>query len=368
MTLFERYVIARWCYAIGEFYIDDIEYRTLHERMQKDFPDNEYVKRSWSDDPCPTELLKKYNLMEYYREIKFAYESESIPSLNSLDEVKAVFGNLNEESRLSFKYDGFNIKVSYYNGDIVSAETRGRTGNSLNAATVKDVAAKHIPKLGQVKITCECVIPNSKWKLFQLEYDNVSQRSSVSTCLANGLSEYLECIGFTIQSDREEFDKNSYTAIRECGFKTPMCITVNSYDSLLKGIEIMGKRLERLDYPTDGLVIENSKGQYAIRIGAWQETVLKSYVTGYSETIGKHTHPMQLEVAPVKSKEGHTYSTVSCTNLQYILDSNLQVGSPVAFDLRSMTTPVLNVTETDYLHEKWKDNWDEYRRTVEVAE
>ena len=36
MSLLERYIIARWCYAIGEDYIDDIEYRCIEEKFSFD--------------------------------------------------------------------------------------------------------------------------------------------------------------------------------------------------------------------------------------------------------------------------------------------------------------------------------------------
>jgi len=80
MDILDKYIVARWCYAIGEPYVDDIEYRYIEEKVKSAYPDNEYLKRSWSDDPCPIGILKKYNLMQYYRDIKFAYKSESSKS------------------------------------------------------------------------------------------------------------------------------------------------------------------------------------------------------------------------------------------------------------------------------------------------
>lgn len=36
-----------------------------------------------------------------------------------------------------------------------------------------------------------------------------------------------------------------------------------------------------------------------------------------------------------------------------ILDNDLQIGSPIAFDLRSMAVPVLNTTATKDLHDEY---------------
>lgn len=138
MTLLEKYIIERWRYAIGdEDCIDDIEYRTIHEQLLEEIPDNEYVKRSWSDDPCLIELLMQYGLYDkLYRDIKFNHSSESIRSINTDEEFEITFKHLNKRTRVSYKLDGFNIQSNYYNRKPISSETRGRTGNSLNANIV----------------------------------------------------------------------------------------------------------------------------------------------------------------------------------------------------------------------------------------
>lgn len=365
MNLLEKYIIARWCYAIGEDFIDDIEYGCIHDRLSVDMPDNEYVNRSWSDDPCPIELLEKYNLMQYYRDIKFAYKSESIRSINSRTQYEQEFAHLALPSRLSYKEDGFNIQVNYYNGKPISAETRGRTGNSLNANVVMKIVPQSIPLLGKVKITGECEIPNAKWRLFQLDYDNVSQRNSVSTCLANGLVEYLTYTAFNIQSENEIIEKDHYKLLQEWGFNTPVYVMVTNFAELERAIQFMGKRRKAYMNPTDGLVLENAECQVAIRIGEWQETVMQSYITGYKENVGMHGNPMLVEIAPTVSPEGSTYTSVSVTNLQYILDNDLRIGSPIAFDLRSMADPVLNTFMTGELHTQYKDKYSEYRDIID---
>ena len=88
MTLLEKYIIARWCYAIGEDFISDMEYRGIEDILKKEEPENEYINRSWSDDPCPVELLRKYNMLHLIRNVEFIHKSESIPSINSEEKYK----------------------------------------------------------------------------------------------------------------------------------------------------------------------------------------------------------------------------------------------------------------------------------------
>lgn len=361
----DRYIIARWCYAIGEDFVDDIEYKSIEEIVRKDYPNCEYLHRSWSNDPCPIELLKKYGRMDLFRNLKFEYRSESIRSINSMQEFEDTFKFLDEQSRVSFKEDGWNIQVNYYNGKPISAETRGRGGNSLNADLTLKIVPQAISIMGRVKVTGEVVIPNSQWLRFLIEFStNTSQRSSVITCLRNDRPEYLQYIAFNIQSEDFEISEDMYTVLSKLGFTTPYAVTVGNYAQLCNAIKLMEKIDKKYDYPNDGLVIENSKYQLAIRVGHWQEEVMQSFVTAYLENHGAYGNAMKVSIYPVKY-DGVTRSQVSVTNLQYILDSDLKIGAPIAFDIRSKATAVLNQTKTAELQKQWENNYDGYQKFIQ---
>ncbi|MBQ2885854.1 MAG: hypothetical protein IJE43_19185 [Alphaproteobacteria bacterium] len=364
MNIIDKYIIARWCYAIGVDYIDDIEYRELEDEVKKIEPENEYLKRSWSNDPCPIELLEKYNMQHLYRDLKFTYVSESIPSINSQSEFEEKFRGLKKSSRLSFKLDGWSVQVNYFNGKPISAETRGRTGNSMNANVVLSIVPQQISEMGKVKITGELVIPNDKWKLMQLDYDVSSQRNAVSTCLANERAEYLEFVAFNIQSEDTLLCLDPYTMLGNMGFKTPYFVKVENYMQLLSGMKVLAKINRNYNYPNDGLVLENEDYQYALRVGDWQEEVLQSYVVGYAEKHGAYGNTMIVEIKPIEHN-GAKRKQVSVTNLQYILDFNLEVGAPIAFDIRSMAIAVLNQTRTLDLQKQYEGNYEEFRKMVD---
>ena len=367
MTLLEKYIIARWAYAIGEdIGVGDIEYRQIEEELKKTIPDNEYLNRSWSDDPCPIELLKVHDMMHLYRNIKFDHMSESIPSINSWEHLKQLYASLNGRARLSFKLDGFNIQVNYYNGKPISAETRGRTGNSLNANVIMRIVPQKIPYKGKVKITGETVIPNKLWEAFKTETGTTSQRSAVSTAMARELTEYITFVAFKIQSDTEQITRDQYDVLKDCGFATPQFMIVNNYVQLESAIKRLGKTNRVYAYPTDGLVIDTPNGQMAIRVGEWEEKSLESYVVSYEENIGIYNNPMNVKIKPIEY-DGATRREVSVTNLQYIIDNDLQIGSPIAFDIRSKTTAVLNTIRTNQLHEQWAGKYEEFRKSIDAV-
>lgn len=364
MTLLEKYIIARWCYAIGEDFISDMEYQGIENTLKETETNNEYINRSWSDDPCPIELLKKYNMTRFIKNVEFIYKSESIASLNSEEKYKERYGNLSKKTRVSYKIDGWNTQVNYYNGEPVSANTRGRSGNFLNADVAMLLVPQKIPIMGKVKVTGEVSIPKDKWKDYQLMTGNSTQRNSVATALARGDKEYLSILAFNIQAENQELDIDRYKVLTELGFKTPLFMWVDNFNKLNKAIDLMGKRDRFYNYLTDGLVIEDSDSQLAVRIRNWEEKCLRSYVTGYTENRGLYGDAMVADIAPI-TVDGYKRTKVSVTNLQYIIDNNLRIGAPIAFDIRSAAGCVLNITKTKELQDKYYGRWEAYKQEID---
>ena len=95
--------------------------------------------------------------------------------------------------------------------------------------------------------------------------------------------------------------------------------------------------------------LENSSMQYALRVGAHQESVNKSIITGYIIKRGMYNNAISVAIEPFKMKD-KTVSQVSVTNIQTIIDYNLRIGYPIAFVERSGVNCVLDTEETEHLH------------------
>lgn len=364
--LLDDYILARWCYAIGESGMSDPEYNELHAHLLKEIPDNEYVKRPWSEDPCPIKLLQRLNRMDLYRDISVQFGSESMPSLRSDAEVAERFRGLHMPTRLSYKVDGWNNQINYYNGVPISANTRGRATNAIDSATLLAVAPQKIPMLGKVKVIVEASIPNAKWQQFKQEYGGSDQRASMSTVLARDLSDYVSLKAFNVVSEDNELPEDKYKLLTSWGFETPKSIMVRDYNTLLAGIAMMGKMKDKCDVLTDGLVVENKDIQIALRVGAWQESNLWTYITGYIENVTPFGVAMTLSVAPT-SVDGKTVSVLNITNLSQIAKNNLMIGSPVAFVIRSGANPQINLTATRALQEEWAGRYEDYKNFIEAS-
>ena len=359
----ERYIVARWCYLMGQSSISDIEYDELDKKFKRENPNDPYSLRPWSFDECPVDLLVKYGLQDLIAETKMGYMAESIYSINNWDEYTNTFRGLSEKTRVSFKIDGWNIRVSYFNGHIVGVQTRGRSGNNLDVNGIYTLFPKEIPISGKVAVTGELSIPNDKWNSYKELTGNVDQRASVRTALASNDVEYLSFLAFNIFIEGSTDIGDSYDKLKELGFETPRFKYVNNFAELQDALKYFSYINRGYNYLTDGIVVENSSLQNAVRLGAWEEHDMESYVTGYEEDQGMYGTYIKVKIKPVQI-EGKTWSRVSIGNISNIIENNLKPDSPIAFNFRSSANVVLNVSKTRELQNQWAGNYEGYKNMV----
>jgi len=340
LELMNKYIIMRWQYSLGGSNSDDAVYNSLHDYLKNAYPDWEYVNRDWSSDPCPVELLKEKGLGHLIKNVVTTYRSESMASLRSDDAVAAAFRYLNEPTRVSLKIDGWNHQANYFNGALVNVNTRGREATPQESKVVEAVIPKQIPLLGKVKVIGELALSSNRWNEFKELTSTTDQRAAVSTAIARELSEYVEFIAFNIVSDTQSVE-DKYSALREWGFDTPAYLMVSNYDGLLNAVKMLGFIKEKFKCISDGLVVENSHAQIALRIGEWAEKELYSYVTGYTENTTPYGRSLVVNINPITS-EGKTISQLDVTNVGRIVSNNLRIGHPIVFSVRSGSNPVFN--------------------------
>ena len=365
MTNLNKFIIARWMYSIGEPIMSDAEYTLLLNTIQKTDPDNPYVHRSWSSDPCPVELLKEYGLEDAIRNIVLSDKTESIPSINDWGSLEAMYKDLDEEATLSYKHDGWNVQASYYNGELVQFQTRGRSNDAMSVEILKHRVPRKIPALGRRTVCMEATVSNENYKIVKAELNNRSQRGSVSSCLARSdYAKYIDLHAFSIIGDEQML--NPFPTLQEWGFQTVKWWIVHNYKELVEGIQNASRLVESYGSPTDGLVIRSSLTR-AIRVAAWEEPIYHSYVTGYDETYGMHRVGVKAKIKPIAMRNS-TQRLVSCTNYQRIIDNNLQIGYPIAFRLSSMAIADLDEESTRLLQEEWEGRLEEYCALVDRNE
>lgn len=367
MSYIEKFIIARWAYAIGIDYISDVEYDHLAQMCKDNDVCWDYLERGWSEDPCPYDLLKKHNLEEMIVPAVFSYRTESIDSLNNEELVEDRFRSLNTKSRLSMKLDGYSIRLNYYNGRFMYAETRNRNEkSSMNLDSIKFLFKGEFNQMlkGKTLVNGELYLLSSKFEEYKQLRNIISQRNGVSTAIANGDISFLGYRCYNLYSDDKSIDCDKYKVLQQLGFKVPKNFIISNYAELLKAINLLGRYKDSYDAPTDGLVLENDFTQIALRVGEWAEQSNCSYVTGYKVNRTMYYNSILVQIKPIFVNY-KTVSEIAVTNLQNIIDNNLRIGYPIGFVERSSTNSVVDTTLTADLQRKWFGRYNEYCRFID---
>lgn len=375
MTHEEKYILARWCYSIGEEIIDDAEYNTLHQLMKTTNTLPEYVNRSWSSDPCPYELLKKFGMESKAYSIVLSDKTESIESITTEDALADKYKYIVEAHYLSYKHDGWNVQLIYHNTQLILSSTRGRRSDALDIGSISHIFPNNIPREGKVKIVGELTLTNSNFKALKELFPDKnlqSQRSAVRTAIANKEAHHL--LTFTAFDIIEE-DKDDLMAgyifflLSKWGFDTPTYRVATNYEELVRAIKDLSDARSIYPHPTDGIVVRTMQGKElrAVRVFNWEEPVYKSFVIGYLETTAAHSRPISLQIHPIKLGNS-TQRQIPITNIGRIVKNRLEIGSPVAFRIKSESIADIDEAATAMLQHMYKDNYNEFKHLIEYTE
>lgn len=362
----EQFVVARWAYSVGQPIISDAEYTVLLRYMEATFPDDEYVQRSWSSDPCPTDLLKRIGRDDLIYKVILSDRTESIPSLNSNIEVKTDLYNIHGKGTLSMKHDGWNIQINYYNGKPVLITTRGRSSDAVDVSSLGEFLPQEIPFKGPCKVVLELTISKENFITCARLFNNVSPRSAVSTVLSK--PEYYHLLSFTA-FDIHGIDlgeRCKFEVLREWGFNTPMYFEVSTYDDVMAALQELSNANDVYPEPTDGAVYDGIIRR-AIRLLAWEEPIYYSFVEDYLEKYGPYRISPSVLIYPILRK-GTNQRQVSMTNWQRIIDYNLKPGAPIAFRIASSATADFDESATRLVQKQWEGKLEEYQKMIKENE
>lgn len=361
----DKFIVARWAYSVGKPLMDDTTYNVLYKSIENMYPDSEYLKHSWSDDTCPTDLLKSINRDDLIQAVILSDRTESIPSLNTDQELQNELQGANVKGTLSMKHDGWNIQANYYNGSLVSVNTRGRSSDFVDVTPLAARLPTSLPYKDKCKVIMELTISKNNFRTCAQLFGNVSPRSAVSTVLAR--PEYYHLLSMhAFDIHGINLTECKFKILTKLGFDIPAYVEVVTFGDILQGMRELSAMEPSYESPTDGMVYDGVKRR-AIRLLAWEEPVYTSFVTGYIEQFGPNRISPSLEIYPVLRK-GSTQKQINITNWQRIMDFNLQPGAPVAFRIAASATADFDEELTRLKHKEWEGRWKEFQNQVKERE
>ena len=372
-----KVILCRWLYGYGkdcELLPPDFQYALMEQECKEKGLIPEYMERSWSSDPCPTELLKKYGLEEYIYDITLADKTESIPSITQLEDAREFYGSRVSEWLVSYKMDGWNTQLTYVNGHLYKVMSRGRETAPQDFTKLGPIFPQTIDIMGEVKVCLELFVGNTNFKRLKDRFPEknlISQRLAISCAIANA-HDLLEYRAFTIISSEQpnmRVDTQYHTLIK-WGFPVPEWRLATDLSSILEAVEALSISQETSGMPTDGAVVREctSHEARALRLYGWTEEIYASYITGYVDEDGKGSLlSAKLKIRPTRLIN-QRQALIPATNYRRIIDNHWEVGSPIVFRLVSFANAQPDIRLTEEMQAKYAGAYDLYRERIDMYE
>ncbi|MXO05848.1 NAD-dependent DNA ligase LigA [Flavobacterium sp. HBTb2-11-1] len=275
-------------YALDNATISDYEFDIKLKELQ----DLENKHPEFFDENSPTQrvggaVTKNFKTIAHqYRmySLDNSYSKEDL--LDWENRIQRVLGNVQLQYTCELKYDGASISITYENGKLVQALTRGDgfQGDEVttNIKTIKSVPLRlkgNYPD--KFDIRGEIILPFAGFEKMNQElieigetpYSNPRNTASGSLKLqdsAEVAKRPLECLLYFVTGNNLPF-KTQYEGLelaRSWGFKVPMeAKLVNSMDEVFDFIDHWDTHRHNLPYETDGVVIKVNSIQHQEELG-----------------------------------------------------------------------------------------------------
>ena len=355
----------------------------LNEASKAYYADGIEIITNYEYDEMYDELLALENETGYIRDdspsINVGYETAAgLPkivheikmlSLNKTkdrDELKAWLGD--QEGLLSWKLDGLTVGLTYENGRLVQAVTRGNgTEGELitaNALAVRNIP-RSIPHKGRVIVRGEAVIRYSDFEKINESIEDADAKYKNPRNLCSGSIRQLDpkvtaerkvsFYAFTLTlAEGTEFTRRSERMewLRTQGFDIVDYVMVNA-DNLIEAIDKYEAAIPGFDIPSDGLVLTLEDSEYAATLGQTAKFPKDSIAFKWRDQQAE-TALREIEWSPSRTGllnpvaifdpvelEGTTVSRASVHNLNIMEDLELGIGDIIQVYKANMIIPQL---------------------------
>lgn len=357
---------ANKAYYYGESeMMSNKEYDDLYDQLKRLEDESGII---YSDSP--TQNLGDY---VYSSLPKLKHESPMLSLDKTKDREVLKKWLWNKEGVLSWKLDGLTVVLTYQDGKLTKAVTRGNglIGEEIteNAKFFLNVPFS-IPFKGKLTVRGEAVISYSDFK----EINDAEQgRFKNPRNLASGSVRALDTnqvkkrkvqviIFEVIQGSEENLVTDKFTWISHLGFK-PVDYEVVNADNILQKIQDFENRITSNNIPSDGLVLTFNDSAYGRSLGMtgkfpkhsmafkWQDEVEETVLRLVEWNTSRTGLINPVAVFDPVYLEGTEVSRATLNNVSFIKDLHLGIGDTIEVYKANMIIPQVlsNKTRSDNL-------------------
>jgi DNA ligase (NAD+) len=292
-------------------------------------------------------------------------------SLDKTKDIKSLAEWLgNRVGVLSWKLDGITIVLTYSDGNLVKAVTRGN-GEIGEVVTNNVKVFRNIP----LSITCkknlvirgEAVIGYSDFERINNSIENVGARFKNPRNLCSGSVRHLNnkitaersvyFFAFSIvKSEDLDFDNsraNQLEWLKKQGFDIVQYKVVNSAN-LKEAVQWFSDRIAKYDYPADGLVLSYDDLSYSESLGStakfprdsiafkWQDEIKKTKLLKIEWSTSRTGLINPIAVFEPVELEGTTVKRASVHNISVMESLKLGIGDTILVYKANMIIPQIS--------------------------
>ena len=266
-------------YVLDNPYISDMQWDRMYDELKALESRTGIVLESSPTRHVGGEPLKGF---EEHRHISRLWSMDKVQSLEELDawiaRTEKLTGNKNLQYYVEYKFDGLTINLTYDEGKLIQAATRGNgiIGEAIlpQARTIHSLP-KTIPWQGRIEVQGECIMRLSTLKKYNAEHPNEplkNARNAAAGALRNldpavTASRHLDAFFYqvgTIDNPPYDSQPGMLQFLRENGFQvSPFLGSGCGREALEKCIREIEAQRNSLDWLIDGAVIK--VGDYALR-------------------------------------------------------------------------------------------------------
>lgn len=289
----------------------------------------------------------------------------SLDKTKEVSRLKEFLGN--QKAIISWKLDGLTIVLTYKNGELQKAVTRGNgeVGEVItnNAKTFKNLPLK-IAYQGELILRGEAVIGYADFEQINAEIEDVAAKYKNPRNLCSGSVRQLnneitarrnvQFFAFSlVQAEDVDFDNSRIRQmewLKEQGFDVVEGYEV-TIDTIEEKVRFFAEKIVKNDFPSDGLVLVYDDIAYGQSLGRTSKFPRDSFAFKWADEICKTTL-LDIEWSPSRTGlinpvaifepvelEGTTVSRASVHNISIMEELELGIGDQIEVYKANMIIP-----------------------------
>lgn len=300
----------------------------------------------------------------------------SLDKTKQVDELSSWLGG--KEGVLSWKMDGLTVVLTYENGELLNAVTRGNgvVGEVItnNAKVFKNLPV-NIPFKGRMVLRGEAIITYSEFKKINAllseeeQYKNPRNLCSGSVRQLNNeitAKRNVELYAFTLVEaegvDFKNSQQNKMEFMKEQGFQTVEYKVVTA-KNIYETVEWFSEKVKTNDFPSDGLVLLYDDISYGESLGStakfprnaiafkWADETAQTKLTEVEWSASRTGLINPVAIFEPVELEGTTVSRASVHNISIVKELKLGIGDTIEVYKANMIIPQIaqNLTKSGSL-------------------